>query len=69
MRACARPLSADGRPLLGPVPGVDGLYLLTGHGPWGITLGPGSARVVAEVVLGGPDRIPAELSAARFGAP
>ena len=69
VRACARPLSADGRPLLGPVPGVDGLYLLTGHGPWGVSLGPGSARVVAEAVLGGPDRIPAELSAARVGPP
>jgi glycine/D-amino acid oxidase-like deaminating enzyme len=51
------------------VPGVDGLFLLTGHGPWGVTLGPGSARVVAEVVLGGPDGIPAELSAARVGPP
>jgi D-hydroxyproline dehydrogenase subunit beta len=69
VRACARPLSADGRPLLGPVPGVDGLYLLTGHGPWGITLGPGSARVVADAVLGRPAAIPAEVSAARFGAP
>ena len=69
VRACARPLSADGRPLLGPVPGVDGVYLLTGHGPWGITLGPGSARVVADAVLGVPDGIPAELSAARVGAP
>ena len=69
VRACARPLSADGRPLLGPVAGADGLYLLTGHGPWGITLGPGSALVVADAVLGVPAQIPAELSAARFGAP
>lgn len=69
VRACARPLSADGRPLLGPVAGVDGLHLLTGHGPWGITLGPGSARVVADALLGRPVEIPAELSAARFGAP
>jgi D-hydroxyproline dehydrogenase subunit beta len=68
VRACARPLSADGRPLLGPVPGLDGLFLLTGHGPWGITLGPGSARVVADAVLGKPVAIPAELSAARFPA-
>jgi glycine/D-amino acid oxidase-like deaminating enzyme len=67
VRACARPLSADGRPLLGPV--ADGLYLLTGHGPWGVTLGPGSARVVADAVLGRPVDIPAELAAARFGAP
>jgi glycine/D-amino acid oxidase-like deaminating enzyme len=69
VRACARPLSVDGRPLLGPVPGVDGLHLLTGHGLWGISLGPGSARLVAGAALGGPNEIPAELAAARFGAP
>jgi D-hydroxyproline dehydrogenase subunit beta len=69
VRACARPLSADGRPLLGPVAGVDGLYLLTGHGAWGVTLGPGSARLVADAVLGRPAAIPQALAAARFGAP
>jgi glycine/D-amino acid oxidase-like deaminating enzyme len=69
VRACARPLSADGRALLGPVPGVDGLHLLTGHGPWGVTLGPGSARLVADGVLGRPAAIPAELRADRFGTP
>jgi glycine oxidase len=66
VRACARPLSADGRPLLGPLPGVDGLFVAAGHGPWGISLGPGSARLVADAVLGRPD-ITAELAAARFG--
>jgi glycine/D-amino acid oxidase-like deaminating enzyme len=65
VRTCARPQSADGRPLLGPVPGTDGLYLLTGHGPWGISLGPGSARVVADTVLGRPAAIPPALAAAR----
>ena len=39
VRACARPLAADGRPLLGAI--GEGLYLVTGHGAWGITLGPG----------------------------
>jgi len=69
VRACARPLSADGRPLLGPAEGVEGLHLVTGHGPWGISLGPGSARLVADGVMGGSARIPPELAAARFGAP
>jgi len=63
VRACARPLSADGRPLLGPV--GDGVHLLTGHGPWGVSLGPGSARLVADVVLGRPTDIPPELAATR----
>jgi glycine/D-amino acid oxidase-like deaminating enzyme len=66
VRACARPLSADGRPLLGPV--ADDLHLVTGHGPWGVTLGPGSARLVARSLLHG-EEIPPELAAARFGAP
>ena len=66
VRACARPLSADGRPLLGPV--ADGVHLVTGHGAWGVTLGPASGRLVARAVLG-EDEIPPELAAARFGTP
>ena len=68
VRACARPLAADGRPLLGPVPGIEGLHLVTGHGAWGITLGPGSAQLVARAMTDGGS-IPPELQAARFGAP
>jgi D-hydroxyproline dehydrogenase subunit beta len=67
VRACARPLAADGRPLLGAI--GEGLYVVTGHGAWGITLGPGSARLVANAVMGTGDGIPPELEAARFGAP
>lgn len=67
-RACPRPQSADGRPLLGPVPDVEGLYVASGHGAWGISLGPASARLVADAVLGGEPPLPAELAAARFGA-
>jgi glycine/D-amino acid oxidase-like deaminating enzyme len=68
VRACARPLAADGRPLLGALPGVEGAYLVTGHGAWGITLGPGSAQLVVRAMTEGGD-IPPELQAARFGAP
>jgi glycine oxidase len=67
IRACARPMSADGRPLLGPLPGVEGLFVAAGHGPWGISLGPGSARLVADAVLGRPVAIAPELATARFG--
>ncbi len=63
VRACARPLSTDGRPLLGATD--DGVYLLTGHGAWGISLGPGSAQLVADAVLNGGEIAP-ELRAARF---
>jgi D-hydroxyproline dehydrogenase subunit beta len=62
LRACARPQSADGRPFLGPVPHVPGLHLATGHGAWGVSLGPGSARRVADAVLGNGGAIPLGLS-------
>jgi|RhiMetdeSRZDD1v2_1073273.scaffolds.fasta_scaffold35852_5 D-amino-acid dehydrogenase len=68
-RRCARPQSADGRPLLGPVPGNDGLWIAAGHGPWGISTGPASGRIIADLVtgrLGGPPRA---LDPARFGLP
>jgi glycine/D-amino acid oxidase-like deaminating enzyme len=66
-RACARPLAADGRPLVGRVPWVDGLFVCSGHGPWGITTGPASARQVADLVLGRDAAIPSAFDPARFG--
>ena len=51
-RVGLRPLSADGLPILGPVPGVAGAFVATGHGPSGLTLGPYSAALVTELVLG-----------------
>lgn len=65
IRMCARPQSSDGRPRIGPVPDVEGLFVCAGHGPWGISTGPGSAAVVADLILGREDRIPAELAASR----
>jgi len=54
VRVGLRPLSADRMPLLGPVPGVAGLMLATGHGSTGLQLGPYSGKVVAGLVLGTP---------------
>jgi glycine/D-amino acid oxidase-like deaminating enzyme len=73
VRACARPLALDGRPLVGPVPGVEGLFVAAGHGPWGISTGPASAAHVAALVLGESAprsaSVAAATDAARFGAP
>jgi len=69
VRACARPTSIDDRPLVGAVPWTDGLFLAAGHGPWGISTGPGSARQVADLVLGREPAIDAAFSPARFGTP
>jgi glycine/D-amino acid oxidase-like deaminating enzyme len=68
-RACARPVSPDGRPLIGPVPGVRGAYVAAGHGPWGISTGPGTARLLADLVLGLLPAVPAALDPARFAGP
>ncbi len=65
-RACARPQSADGRPLIGRVPDRRNLYVCSGHGPWGISTSPASARLAADLVLGRERSIPVELDPARF---
>ena len=52
IRVGLRPRSADGLPVLGGVPGIDGAYLATGHGATGLQLGPYSGRVVADLVRG-----------------
>jgi glycine/D-amino acid oxidase-like deaminating enzyme len=66
-RSCPRPQSLDGRPLIGPVPGRRGLFVCAGHGPWGISTGPASARLVADAILGRSPAIPAALDPGRFG--
>ena len=64
-RACPRPASFDSRPLLGPHRDVEGLYVISGHGAWGISLAPGSAELVAGAILGDGTEIPPELAASR----
>ena len=60
------PVSLDGRPLVGPAEGVDGLWVAAGHGPWGISTGPATARLAADALLG-REEVPAVLRASRFG--
>ena len=52
-RMCARPQSVDGRPFIGAVDGVGGLFVCAGHGPWGISTGPATAAIAARAVLDG----------------
>ena len=52
-QACYRPLTLDGLPLLGAVPGVPGAYVATGHGSWGILLAPASGLALAELIADG----------------
>jgi glycine/D-amino acid oxidase-like deaminating enzyme len=66
-RACARPQSVDGRPLIGRIPGRRGLFICAGHGAWGISTGPASARLVVDLILGHDPVIPGALDPGRFG--
>jgi D-amino-acid dehydrogenase len=47
-----RPASTDGLPLLGPVRGVGGLVVATGLGASGLTMGPRTGTIAAQVALG-----------------
>jgi D-amino-acid dehydrogenase len=49
--ACLRPMTPDGPPILGPARHRN-LWLNTGHGHIGWTMAAGSARAVADLVLG-----------------
>ncbi|WP_423751362.1 NAD(P)/FAD-dependent oxidoreductase [Salinirarus marinus] len=67
LRVGLRPLSADGVPVLGGVPDVEGAYLATGHGPTGLTIGPYSGKIVAEAIRGvSPSSDLAPFSIERF---
>jgi D-amino-acid dehydrogenase len=56
-----RPMSADGRPFIGPS-GIDGLWLNCGHGHLGWTMAVGSARLLADDITGASP----EINAAPF---
>lgn len=47
-----RPMGPDIRPLLGTVPGIDGLTVATGLGASGLTMGPYVGELAARVALG-----------------
>jgi glycine/D-amino acid oxidase-like deaminating enzyme len=51
--------TADGRPLVGPVPGAAGQWVIAGFGGHGLPAGLGAGRAVARAVTTG--RPPAEL--------
>jgi sarcosine oxidase subunit beta len=48
-----RPRTRDGRFLVGPVPGVDGLYLATGHDSVGVLHAPMTGKLLAEWIRSG----------------
>ncbi len=66
-RGGAPTMTPDGRPLLGPVPGLDGFYVASGCCVGGLSLSPAAGRALADLILDGksdPDLTP--LSVERF---
>ena len=47
------PGTRDGLPLIGRVPGVEGLYVATGHSVWGILNAPATGEAMAELIVEG----------------
>ena len=63
----ARPCFADSRPVIGRAPGQAGLWLACGHAHWGLTLGPATGRLLAEMMTGAtPFCDPQPYAAERF---
>lgn len=63
----ARPCFWDSRPVIGRAPGQKGLWLDYGHGHSGLTLGPVSGRLLAEMITGAvPFTDPKPFAAERF---
>jgi glycine oxidase len=64
-----RPITPDGRPILGHDPEIEGLLYCTGHGRNGILLGPLSGEIVRDLVVhGGSSRDLAPYAVGRFTA-
>ena len=62
-----RPVSPDGVPYLGQVPGLTNLLAATGHAMMGLSLGPVSGRLVADLLVGdAPFRPISAMSPGRF---
>ena len=63
----SRPCFPDSRPVIGRAPGLPGLWLAIGHAHWGLTLGPVTGRLIADMLTGeAPFCDPAPYRAERF---
>src|SRR5262249_44962856 len=66
-RGGAPTMTPDGRPILGRVPGLDGLFVASGCCVGGLSLSPAAGRALADLIADGksdPDLTP--LSVERF---
>ncbi len=59
--AGSRPLSPDSKPIIGPVPGREGVLLATGHTTKGIHLGPITGRIIADYICRGSTEVVSDM--------
>ncbi|KRE42581.1 NAD(P)/FAD-dependent oxidoreductase [Knoellia sp. Soil729] len=66
-RAGMRPMTPDGLPIIGRLGRLENTYVATGHGMLGVTLAPGTAAALTELIVSGVT-VPAlePFSASRF---
>ncbi|RDY08872.1 dadA, partial [Mucuna pruriens] len=57
VRIGLRPYMPDGKPVIGPVPGLSNVYLAAGHEGTGLSMALGTAEMVVEMVLGLPGKV------------
>jgi len=63
----SRPCFPDSRPVIGRAPGQPGIWLAIGHAHWGLTLGPTTGKLLAQMMAGEtPFCDPAPYRAERF---
>jgi glycine/D-amino acid oxidase-like deaminating enzyme len=55
-QSCFRPVTEDGLPLIGKVPGIAGAYVATGHSVWGMLNAPATGEALAELIVDGKPR-------------
>lgn len=62
-----RPATPDSLPVIAPAPRDDGAFLAFGHGHLGLTLGPVTGKIVADLIAGRAPLLPLEpFAATRF---
>ncbi|RDY08873.1 hcnC, partial [Mucuna pruriens] len=57
VRIGLRPYMPDGKPVIGPVPGLSNVYLAAGHDGNGLSMALGTAEMIVEMVLGYPGKV------------
>ncbi|KAM1044230.1 hypothetical protein ACFX13_036124 [Malus domestica] len=57
VRVGLRPYMPDGKPVIGPMPGLANVFLATGHEGGGLSLALGTAEMLTDMVLGNSEKV------------